>query len=538
MVSGLFSAAFIASVVPHICLAGDIFPSIVLGISAFGWLLLFSEGIKTGKGLTFLLSFVFLAFALNSNLEGFLLLPAGLCIYVYMRGRMNPLLLMLGLYIVLLSYYFYIDSEFSSGFPVLRTFPHLLSQFVNGKTGGSLSSGAAKSFLTNYFRMLGIFPGISMLLSLLSGLYIMAKRDGGKTRSTAAMQICPWAMLQLWGIAGLFFSNEYSRYYIVYIVGACGTISWFINNLLKSKVKNIAFIISIALLVFMVKQPYQEKLSNPDSRYTTLLLNESMKDIFSDKSLNAHDFYTNFHTIIEDNLRPGLIQLNPIATYLLIDTAPSDENTLKTNILFFLKDSYKSPLDKVLQKQFPEIKRGKTYVYYKSDVESGTWHYCPGNLKAVPVEERLKDKTCKAFNRAFRAAFENPSYKLFPEIEKDISDREPPHWRPGKKQSIYVHLGKSKNVDRRLLMVQTVGCINETIIFGNKKYRAMGHDIAKMSYDNIGYTCTTWFVIPGGDGWAGFEWKYDTSVIDKRNPELFVDVIDIKLKNGLIIPHI
>jgi hypothetical protein len=528
---GLFASAFLSAAMPHIIITGDTLPIMVLCTAVLCWLLLYVKGIESGNGMVFAMSFIFLAFALHCNAEGFLLVPASMFIYKCVGGRIKYIWFFLGIYIVMLSYLLYIDAVLSSGFRAICQFPEAWQEFWLSGGGKGQYSNKIVNFAKNYFRILGIIPGIFMIVSLAAGLSATFVRRENANHGNGMKPMIPWALLQLFGFAGLFFANKYSRFYLIYLIGACGTTTWMFKRISATRAKYMVLPLVGLLLTAMILHPYAESRSNSESRYTTLKLTRSMEEIYSRESPNAYDLNNNFHTLIEDNLRPGLIQLNAISTYMLLDSSPACDSSMKNHVLFFLKDDFESELGTILKQRFPEIEENKPYAFFKSHIDNKSWVYCPGYLGDRPYGAWRKDVKCKKFNRAFRTSFETEGYRLYPELDKDISERTPPPWKPNNVYSIYVHINGSSLTRKKLIIIETTGCIGSRIVFAKKSYRPLGREITKVSDEGVENTCTTWMEIPYKDGWLGFDWFYNPKVIDPKSaiPELFIDVIDIDI---------
>jgi hypothetical protein len=530
VITGLFGSSFLCAAMPHICLSGEILPVMMLPVSVIAWLMCFQHGIIHRNGPVFMSSFIFFAFAFHCNAEGYILLPVAVCIYIFMGGqKVRAIWLLIGVYLLLASYYFYINAEFENGFQAVRSFLEgLPSFFQSGTTEKTETIRIAERFL-NFYRILGVIPGAAMIAALGSGFYIFVKNAKADNMKDEFNLNFPWLMLQFWGLAGLFFANKYTRFYLVFVIGSCGVSAWLFQKLFDSRYRKISLPAAAILLILMTTQPYEETRSSPGSHYTTIRLLKSMNHIFKTFEPNAHDFNNNFHTIVEDNVPPGITQLWGISTFLLSDSAPATSSSMDKHVLFFLKDNSTSSLDRLLSEVFHEVNQDPAFVFYDSDIDNGSWIYCPGRMRDRPSRAWLSDPSCRRFNRAFRSRYETEVYRKYPELEKDRADRNPPPWKPGVEYSIYFRLKSNSNVRMRYFIIQTTGCIRDGLLFENEVYKPQGQDIAKVSDEGLEYTCTTWFAIPSRSGWLGFQWLYDPKVIDSRAsiPALYIDVIDI-----------
>lgn len=528
---GLYASAFISSAMPHISLAGETLPIMMLCMSVLLWLLYYVKGIESENGMFFAFSFVFLALALSCNAQGFLLIPVSIFIYKRMGARINYIWFMIGLYIVILSYYFYIDEEIATGFRTIQTFPVALRQFwLKGDSSVSYASRFSE-FASNYFRIIGVFPGIVMFAVLLISLSVVI-RVGTKTIPDKRNNfVIPWAFLHLFGFGGLFFANKESRFFLLYLIGSCGTTSWMFYLISTSRAKYLTLPTVVLLLSTMVLHPYADNRSNSSSRYTTLKLMDSMNEIFSKYHPNAYDVNNNFHTLIEDNIRPGLISLKGISTYLLLDSPEVGDSSMEMHALFFLTDDFDSELGNILKKRFPEIERRKSYVFFESQIDNKSWIYCPGRIADWPYGSWTTNDACNKFNRDFRNSFEEDIYLLYPELEKDISRREPPPWEPQGVYSLYVYFRGGAAKKNKLVIIQSIGCVGDRILYAEKFYNLNGQQTSTTSNEGKEYTCTVWLELPPEGGWLGFDWFYDPNVIDleKYFPDLFIDVIDIDM---------
>ncbi len=545
IVPGLFAAAFISASMPPILEIGEIQASMLLTVSALAWMFLFFKGLETRKGWVYTASFIFLSIALHSNMEGFLLIPTAVCIYFYMGGRIKAGWFFAGIYIVLASYYLYIETEFTNGFTIFRNLPHTVGPFLGMglKNVGTDANDTAHLF-TYYFRTLGVVPGAAMAAALAYSLFFLYRNAGRRKASKEAAILLPWAMLQLWGFIGLLAANRYSRYYLLYLIGAAGTTTFVFKLVAGSRAKIVLLPASALLLFFMLGYPQIRHETLKPSRYAAVSAVKNMEKYIISQAPNACEVTSNFHTLINHNMLPGLINIAPVSTYLFLDTKPGCEVRSQKSSLFLFKDRFDSKLDAMIRERFPEIDKGEMVVSYDSRIDQKSWMYCPGGIDQRADGSWLNDPSCKKFNRAFRNSYENQIHTMYPELEKDSSDRSLPDFRIDETYSFYVRLQGAPSETPRLIIVQTIGCAGEYLLSSGQLRKAKGRDISYMSLeDKVVYTCSTWHIVPSGEGWLGFDWHYQRNPATERDfyPNLYIDVIDIDMPNvgaGLIEPAI
>jgi hypothetical protein len=536
--TALAAAALAAACNGYILITGNVRPLMFLPFSIVLWVHALLKGFEGGKHAAayFLFSFFMLSCALNSHASGFLLIPAALFIYFILKPRPKLVFVLIGIWLILSTYYLYIEDEFTAGFPILLS--------VLGAMGsqpahpGSSFFPALTRLASDYFSTLGIVFGATSLITLVFGICIMARKYSPDRRLWVV-----WAGIQFWGLAGLLVKSDSERFFLVYLTGAIGTAGLALRALLSQKRIPRPAAVSLALLFLCFCSlasirrnmeaipPLRSMITKTAGshdirrRVPTIALSRQAYDLFEFEETTPKDYHRRFHTFAGEYRKPGLIQLDAFAYHYFVERTPSREEKMTHDILFFLEEGRQGELFEKIDNIPLTREKGTSYIFYESRIDPDSWTYCPGPLKGRNYELLKSDLDCTVFSRYFMGKDQQMFLDMYPELEKDPDYGPPPEWESGSTYSIFMSIDSGKpRAGNRLLVIQTIGCVGDTVLLNGRLYPVQGYMKTALTADTDAYACSAWVVLPADGGRVGFEWHYKYPDAD-----LFLDVIDIDI---------